>query len=267
MKLSSLTKLTVLSVFVALLVIACGGGGGNQTLARLNRGVKSTPDAPDVYVQRGLYYLETAEYEKALGDFKQATQIQGNNAQYHVYCARAYLGVKQYDNALARLLKARMFNVNQQDAYWVRGQVLNAQGLPDAALAQFDTAVGIDRKKVEPYLKRADFLVQTQHFADAQKDVAKAISLDSSSAATYSMAGRVYAALNKPDSTFIALDRAALLDSMNPRYLSDLARAYYDRRDKKSATRYYNQALQYKDRLPEAAQKGIEEQLQKLQSE
>jgi tetratricopeptide (TPR) repeat protein len=267
MKLSSLTKLTVLTVFVALLVIACGGGGGNTTLAKLNRDVKATPDAADVYVQRGLYYLETAEFEKAVQDFRQASSVQGNNAEYHVYCARAYLGLKEYDNALARLLKARMFNVNQQDAYWVHGQVFSAQGLPDAALAQFDTAVGIDRKKVEPYLKRADFLVQTQHFADAQKDIAKAISLDSNNAATYSMAGRVYAALNKPDSTFIALDRAALLDSMNPLYLSDLARAYYDRRDKNSAAKYYNQALKYKDRLPEAVQKSIEDQLQKLQSE
>jgi tetratricopeptide (TPR) repeat protein len=267
MKLSSLTKLTVLTVFVALLLIACGGGGGNQTLARLNRDVKATPDAADVYVQRGLYYLETAEYQKALQDFRQASQVQGNNASYHVYCARAYLGLKQYGNALARLLKARMFNVNLQDAYWVRGQVLDAQGQPDAALAQFDTAIGVDRKKVEPYLKRADFLVRTQHFADAQKDIAKAISLDSNDAATYSTAGKVYAALNKPDSTFLALDKAASLDSMNPRYLSDLARAYYDRRDKTSATRYYNQALKYKDRLPEAVQKGIAEQLQKLQSE
>ncbi len=267
MKLSSLTKLTVLTVFAALLVIACGGGGGNQTLAKLNRDVKATPDAADVYVQRGLYYLETAEFQKALQDFRQASSIQGNNAEYHVYCARAYLGLKQYDNALARLLKARTFNVNQQDAYWVHGQVFNAQGLPDAALAQFDTAVGIDRKKVEPYLKRADFLLQTQHFADAQKDIAKAISLDSNSAATYSMAGKVYAALNKPDSTLLALQRAAQFDSTNPRYLSDLARAYYDGRAKTSAVKYYNQALKYKDRLPEAVQKGIEEQLQKLQSE
>jgi tetratricopeptide (TPR) repeat protein len=267
MKLSALTKLTVLTVFAALLMIACGGGGGNPTLAKLNRDVKAASDAPDGYVARGLFYLETAEYQKALGDFEQASSIQQNNAEYHVDCARACLGLKEYDNALARLLKARIFNVNQQDEYWVRGQVLSAQGQPDAALAQFDTSVGIDRKKVEPYLKRADFLVQTQHYADAEKDIAKAISLDSNNAATYSMAGRVYAALNKPDSTLLALQRAAQLDSTNPKYLSELARAYYDGRAKTSAVKYYNDALKYKDRLPEAAQKDIQDQLEKLQSE
>ena len=267
MKLSSQTRLTLIAVFVVLFAISCGGGGGNQTLARLNREVKANPDGPDALAQRGLYYLETAEYAKALDDFRKATQSRGNDAALHVLCARAYLGLKQYDNALSRLNKARVFNVNLQDAYWVRGQVLDAQGLPDAALASFDTAVGIDRKKVEPYLKRADFLVQTQHFADAQKDIAKAISLDSNSAATYSMAGKVYAALNKPDSTFIALDRAALLDSLNPRYLSELARAYYDRRDKKSATRYYTQALKYRTACQPGNRRGIEEQLAKLQSE
>lgn len=267
MKVSSLTKLTVLTVFVALLVIACGGGGGNETLAKLNQSVKANPDAPDGYVQRGLFYLETAEYQKALDDFKQASSIQQNSAEYHVYCARAYLGLKEYDNALARLQQARIFNVNQQDAYWVHGQVLSAEGQPDAALAQFDTSVGIDRKKVEPYLKRAEFLVQTQHYADAQKDIAKAISLDSNNAATYSMAGRMYAALNKPDSTLFALQRAAQLDSTNPTCLSDLARAYYDGRAKTSAITYYNAALKHKDRLSEAAQKDIQDQLEKLQSE
>jgi len=262
-----LISLTLLTVFVALLTISCGGEGGNQTLARLTREIKTSSDNPDAYAKRGLYYLETAEYAKALEDFRQASQLRGNDALLHVYCARAYLGLKQYDNTLARLIKARTFNVNLQDAYWVRGQLLDAQGLPDAALASFDTAVGIDRKKVEPYLKRAEFLVRTQHFADAQKDIIKAISLDSNSAATYSTAGRMYAALNKPDSMFIALDKAAALDSLNPRCLSELARAYYDRRDKKSAVRYYQKALEHKDRLGAKEQKGIEERLAKLQSE
>ena len=267
MKLSSLTRFTLIAVFVALFVISCGGGSGNQTLARLNREVKANPDGPDALAQRGLYYLETGAYAEALDDFNKATQSRGNDAALHVLCARAYLGLKQYDNALSRLNKARVFNVNLQDAYWVRGQVLDAQGQPDAALASFDTAVGINRKKAEPLLKRAEFLTRTQHYADAQKDIAKAISLDSNNAAVYSTAGRVYAALNKPDSTFIALDRAAALDSLNPRYLSELARAYYDRRDKKSAVRYYTQALKYKDRLSAKEQKGIEEQLAKLQGE
>jgi len=267
MKLFSLTRTTLIAVFVALLAISCGGGGGNQTLARLNREVKANPDSPDALAQRGRHYLEVAEYARALDDFRQASQSRGNDAALHVLCARAYLGLKQYDNAHSRLTKARMFNVNLQDAYWVRGQVLDAQGQPDAALARFDTAVGIDRKKTEPLLKRAEFLVRTQHYADAQKDIAKAISLDSNSAAVYSTAGRVYAALNKPDSTFIALDRAALLDSLNPRNLSELARAFYDLHDKKSATRYYTQALRYKDRLSAKEQKGIEEQLAKLQGE
>lgn len=267
MKPSFLTSMILIGVAVALFAVSCGGGGGNQTLAQLSREVKANPDSPDALARRGQYYLEVGEYAKALDDFRQASQARGNDAALHVLCARAYLGMKQYDNALARLAKARMFNVNRQDAYWVRGQVLDAQGQPDAALAQFDTAVGIDRKKTEPLLKRAEFLVRTQHYADAQKDIVKAIGLDSNSAAVYSTAGRVYAALNKPDSTFIALDRAALLDSLNPRNLSELARAFYDRRDKKSAVRYYTQALKYKDHLSAKEQKGIEEQLAKLQSE
>jgi tetratricopeptide (TPR) repeat protein len=268
MKPSSLTQLTLFAVLAVLSVVSCGGGGGgNQTRAQLNRDVKASPDNPDALARRGQYHLETSEYARALDDFRQASQARGNDAALHVLCARAYLGLKQYDNAMARLTKARMFNVNRQDAYWVRGQVLDAQGVPDAALAQFDTAVGIDRKQVEPLLKRAEFLVRTQRYADAQKDIAKAISLDSNNAATYSTAGKVYAALNKADSTFIVLNRAASLDSLNPRCLSELARAYYDRRDKKSAVRYYTQALKYKDRLSAKEQKGIEEQLAKLTSE
>jgi tetratricopeptide (TPR) repeat protein len=270
MKQSSLSHRNCLvpaALLVAVLSLpGCGGGGGgNQMIVRLSQEIKANSENAQAYANRGLAYLELEEYEKALTDFKQAVELQGNSALFHVLCARAYLGLKLYDAALARAVRARTFNVNLPDIYWVRGQILQAQGQDSTGQAQFDTSVGIDRKKVEPYLKRGEFYLRGQRFAEAAKDANKAISLDSNSAAAFNLKGRVFFVSGRYDSAFTNLERARVLDATNPHFLSDLGRTYYERQDRTSAQRYFNDALKYKDRLSARELKYIKGTLAKLE--
>jgi tetratricopeptide (TPR) repeat protein len=267
------TCLFLLSLVCIAVIAGCGGGGdgsgGNQVIARLSAEVKANRDNAQSYANRGLAYLEIAQYEKAREDFKKATELEGNNALWHVLYARALLGKKQYEAALARTVRAKVFNprLDLQDIYWVRGQILKAQGMDEAAAAAFDTAVRVDTGKVEPRLKRAEFYVQSQRFPDAIKDCGRAIARDSNSAAAWGMRGRAYLFANKLDSATIDLERARKLEPSNPHFLSDLGRAYYERRNKTSARGMYGEALKFKDRLPAAEVKGIQEALEKLESQ
>jgi tetratricopeptide (TPR) repeat protein len=250
-----------------LFVLAgCGGKeGGEQVLGTLSKEIKANPEDPQGYVKRGLAYLETETYQKALGDFKHATELQGNNAYYHTLCARTLLALKMSNAALARTDRARTFNVNLQDIYWVRGQIFQAQGQEQAALASFDTAVGIDRKKPEPYVKRGEFHMRAQRFSEALKDFSKAVSLDSNNAIALDARGKLYFVMSKYDSAFVDLEKARVREPGNPHFLSDLAHAYYERQDKVSARRLYEEALKRPDRLAAREIKGIKENLAKLE--
>jgi len=259
-----------LTVLCLLLVAGCGGGsGGNPQIAKLSLDIKASPDNAQPYANRGLAYLEIAKYDQALEDFKKAVEIQGNNPVWHVLCARALIGSKQYDAALARTVKAKVFNprLDLQDIYWVRGQAFQAMGNDPAAAAAFDTAVRIDIGKAEPRLKRAEYYMKAQHYADAFKDCNRVISRDSNNAQAFGLRGRTYLFANKLDSASIDLERAKKLDPTNPRFLSDLGRTYLDRKNKTSAKTAYTEALKYKDRLPDLEVKGIREALAKLETE
>jgi tetratricopeptide (TPR) repeat protein len=246
------------------MAIRCGSSNSNATIGRLDKEVRARPDDAQAYADRGMAYLEIAEFVRALADFRRASELQANNAQYHVLCARAALGLKDYAVASARLAKARIFNVALQDQYWVRGQVQQAQGELDAALASFDTGVGIDPRKPVPYVKRAEFLFREQRYTDALRSLYQAALADSNFAPTYNLRGRVYLVSGRLDSAFSDLERAEKLEPQNPRLLIDLGRAYFERKDRRSAERYYREALKYRDRLPAAEVKGLEETLAQI---
>ena len=113
-------------------------------LASLSDVVARNPRDAEAYNTRGAAYARTGDFDKAIGDFTTAVQIDPNNAAAYTNRALAYRQTGRNDLALADFNHALQSNPNHAPAYLGRGNLLRAQGNYPQALADLDQAIKLN---------------------------------------------------------------------------------------------------------------------------
>ena len=135
--------------------------------------------------------------------------------------ADAYFASGDRQHALDDYSTAIKLAPHNAELYYDRGVVFASQSEDDAALRDFDTAMGFDSKLVVPALRqRAKIDAARGDLRGALADYSKAISLQPKTAALWSDRG--YLALNRHDYAGAVKDEAQAIQ-LDPK----LARAYY----------------------------------------
>lgn len=139
-----------------------------QTIQKLT---EAYPKRPELLAKRGEIYEWANDYELAIADYQQATELDANNAQLWFQLARLKIisGQTQsaIDNELTRALV--LYRKNKDSAG--EGLVLNAFGVAYIRLAEYDTA--------EKYLQDALLIFDPQNFPlERVKSLANLANLD-----------------------------------------------------------------------------------------
>ncbi len=112
-------------------------GNYDQAMVEFNDMSNIDPSVPSSYIGRGLVYLYRNDFEQAIANFDNAIQLDATVAVAYRDRGLVYYFKGSYDNALADMDKAIEIDPHMAQAYLGRGLVLVKKGMYDTAAADF----------------------------------------------------------------------------------------------------------------------------------
>jgi tetratricopeptide (TPR) repeat protein len=171
------------------------------------------------FSNRGSYYSDRGQKDKAALDFTKATELDPNNSAAHFNLAVYYCETNFYENALKELQQFDKLDEGLRDlegkgtrVYNLRGEIKKGQGLDEEAIIEFNKAIQVNPKFAPAYNNRGISYFNQRHLDLSISDFNKTIELDPTFAGAYSNRGASYAAKGILDKGISDCDTAIKLD-------------------------------------------------------
>ncbi len=188
-----------------------------------------------VYINRGNYYREQKEFDKALVDLNKAIEICNC---YEAYFNRAglYQTLNQDDKSIADFTKVIELRPNDANSYMNRGNIYRDIGKRELAMQDYTKSLSI-KENYDTYNNRGLLYSQSGESKKAMEDYSKAIELDPNRANAYTNRGNLYFAARQWDLALSDYNKSLEIDS-------NYANAYGNRGAVNFQKRNYDAALQ-----------------------
>lgn len=105
--------------------------------------------APEPNYFKGLYYFNTADFQKAILEFDQSIQKDYNFMDAHLEKGISYYRLQKYNEAIETLNIALKVSNSFADAYYWKARSQEALGQKEEAKLNYQRAFGLDRSLVE----------------------------------------------------------------------------------------------------------------------
>lgn len=140
-------------------------------------GKEEAVDDAYAHYKRGDAYDDIQEYEKAIGEYNKAIELNPNytSAYYNRACAYAEMG--QYSEAIADYDRTIELRPNHFLAYYNRGLVYSRIGENEKAIADYNRAIQVDPDDADAYYSRGLAYNKKGEVAKAVSDLEKCIEL------------------------------------------------------------------------------------------
>ena len=156
--------------------------------------IKKYPQTSEGYLNRGQYYTDTDQLDKALPDYNATLLLNPRSALAHINRGNVYGRKGNYPQALTDYTSAIKIDPRASKIYLNRGNVYGLQGMIDSSIIDFTRAIKLERNYLDAYINRAISYSKLRDYKNAFLDFNKALSIDPSSLKTYNM--RAYAYLD-----------------------------------------------------------------------
>ncbi len=153
-------------------------------IAMINSGLNLQPNAAELYLARGVLYVQMAQYDQAEADFDKANALDPGQAIGSAALGLEAVQKSSPDEALATVRSKLTKKPNDAYLLFLQAEILNQKGA-DAGSAEFQTALGSAKKAVslQPGLLAAHDLLaklylQAGQNREAIEESRKALSID-----------------------------------------------------------------------------------------
>jgi len=176
---------------------------------------KEPAKASVAYKNRGVYFYETGQFDKAIADYSRAIDL--DPRYVHAYNNRglALNAEGQPDRAVVDYSKAIALKPNYFEAYANRGLSFDDLGQIDKAIADYDEAIALKPSDYNLYNWRGISFDKTNRFEKAIADYDKAIALNPASYEAYQNRGVTYLRTKQYDRALQDCSRAIELNRDN----------------------------------------------------
>jgi tetratricopeptide (TPR) repeat protein len=209
---------------------------------------------PGIALERGLLFEESGDLQRALEQFKSASQKAPNDLDLMLRVGAAYVAIGEVDTALPSLLKVKDARPNSAEANHFVGRAYLKQGGLEGALAMryLQRAVALDPNKAEYhlYVAWAANEATPAQLGLARTEVEKALALDKLLADAYWQRGVVERKESQVTDAIRDLKRALELKPSRHAAHAALAEAYADKNDIPGAMAEWQRALAGDDKQP-----------------
>jgi len=156
--------------------------------------ISKHPNTSEGYLNRGQYYTDNDEFDKALIDYDATLKLNPKSTLAYINRGNVYGRRGVYDQALINYSKAIELSPKASKTYLNRGNVYGLQGDIPASIVDFTKAISLERNYLDAYINRAISHSKLRDFENAFKDFNMALQIDPTSIKTRSM--RAYALLD-----------------------------------------------------------------------
>ncbi|HEX2590238.1 MAG TPA: tetratricopeptide repeat protein [Rhizomicrobium sp.] len=176
--------------------------------------IKAHPEDGDGYLQRAVTAIAQNKNAQALPDLDKSEKIKDQDA-VHYQRARAYLGLKKFDLALAEINRFFAHVTDDADAYAYRGQIYEGLRQNDAALADYTKAIELDAEGSGALYYRGSLYLDLDKYDLSIADMTRYIAAAPDDPDGYHQRGRDEMALQKYSMALADFDKVL---SLNPKY-------------------------------------------------
>jgi len=96
------------------------------------------PDSTAIYNNRGLRFLKTKQYEKAVDDFKKGLELDEYDVNLLRHLAKAYAYMEDFNNAFEQVDKAIFTNEKDYSSKLLKAEILMRQSKMTSALEEIE---------------------------------------------------------------------------------------------------------------------------------
>lgn len=150
----------------------------------LSEGLSLRPNSDDLYVARGVLYVQLAQYDKAESDFEKAYELNPHQSLSTAAQGLAAVQANDLDHALATVQEKLKRKPNDPLLLYLQADVLSQKGV-DPGTPQFQLAMQSAKKSValQPTLAAsrsvlAKLYMQTGQYPEAIQQCRKALTID-----------------------------------------------------------------------------------------
>ncbi len=154
-------------------------------IAMINSGLNVLPNAAELYLARGVLYVQMAQYDQAEADFDKANSLDPEQAIGSAALGLEAVQKSSPDEALATVRSKLAKKPNDAYLLFLQAEILNQKGV-DAGSAEFETAMASAKRAVslQPSLGAAHDLLaklylQAGQNSEAVDESRKALKIDS----------------------------------------------------------------------------------------
>ena len=142
--------------------------------ADYHQAIADNPDDPDTWHLRALYFLNIADYDRAVADFSEAIRLNPEDADAHCDRGLAYTYQGKEELATSDYNRAIELKPSFAEAYYNRGLTWRRQGAHNNAIADFDLAIVFKPDYALAYQNRGISHLRLGNDAQARADFNKA---------------------------------------------------------------------------------------------
>lgn len=168
----------------------------DEALNSYNRALDFDPKLIQVYVTRGLTYINIQRYDDALTDFDIVTRFGDENAEYYslmlYWRGHLHRDAGRYDDALADWTQALQITPNDERIYLNRANLYRQLERYSDAIADYTQSLHLNPQQVEAFSNRGDLYTFVRRYQDALADYASALALDPQNTAILNNRGILY---------------------------------------------------------------------------
>lgn len=180
---------------------------------------------------------------EALALYQQLLRDNPDNADLLHQIAILYAQQEDYSGAWEYLEQAAQHQPRSAAIHNSKGNVLLRQGQKDAALAEYQKAVHIDRHYAIAYNNIGRCFYLQEKFIAAEKAYSKALELNPQFGDAYYNSGVLWLKLGDLDKSQICLEKALELNQRNPAIYGQMAQIYLQRADYAQAIEWLRERL------------------------
>jgi predicted Zn finger-like uncharacterized protein len=186
----------------------------DQTLQTVMR---ETPNSPDAEYFMGRLALARGRGPDALTHIDRALSLDGSQAVYHLYAARAALEMTNLGRAIEEAEAALVREPKLGDAYWIRGIVRMRSGAVKDALKDAKRALELNPQRFDAYALMAESFDELRQLPQAIEAYHHALERDPQRAEWWYKLGRLHLDMGDRAHSNEALEKAiALGDKREP---------------------------------------------------
>lgn len=212
------------------------------TLDALNTNIRNSPDNPDFYEDRAIFYNEQKEYTQAFKDITSALEIDSTISKYHVTLSDTYLGMGKLQKTVQTLEKAIELDSQNTKAYLKMAEMSLVVRDYKKALNYIDKALKINELESKGYLLRGIVMIENGDTVKGVRNFQKAIDVDQENFEAHLQLGILYTS-KKNDLAIDYFNNALNIMPGNVDVMYFLAMHYQETERFEKAIQTYNSIL------------------------